>query len=287
MFSTKIPSKIFKKIVIRAVSVAVIFVSSVWAYSIYGDFVDNKQIEILTVVANQETKINKSSTTTVPILVYHQVGENSATSTSHYHRYVKKFTVPTDVFEAQIKFIQDQGYTPLTMEKLIKDQKNNTLPLKPIAITFDDGWRTQYENALPILNKYHTVGTFYIYTGVIGSPAYMTWEDLHALVNSGMEIGDHTKNHPRLTKINPSKWDEEIIGSKKTLERNLHVQVNDFAFPYGNYNDKVVEFIKQAGYVSARTSDKGIYNDFKDLYRLKVIYAPSDLRTLEDVLNKY
>ena len=191
-----------------------------------------------------------------------------------------------DVFELQMKYILDQGYTPLTIQELTKDEQSSTLPRKPIAITFDDGWRSQYENGLPILTKYHIPSTFYIYTGVIGSPLYMTWDDLHALVDSGMEIGDHTKSHPRLTKVVSSRLDEELVQSKHVLERNLHITVSDFAYPYGNYNASIIEAVKNAGYVSARTSNKGLYNDFKDLYQLNVLYAPSDLQTLKDILSK-
>jgi peptidoglycan/xylan/chitin deacetylase (PgdA/CDA1 family) len=184
-----------------------------------------------------------------------------------------------------MQFIEKEGYTPLTIQELITDEETGILPEKPIAITFDDGWRDQYNNALPILIKYKIPATFYIYTGVIGSPAYMTWDDLQALVNLDMEIGGHTKSHPRLTKINPDKLDEEIVQSKHVLEKNLHVQVSNFAYPYGVYNDAIIKVVKGAGYISARTSNHSIYNDFKDLYQLNVLYAPRDLKTLEAMLH--
>ena len=101
-----------------------------------------------------------------------------------------------------------------------------------------------------------------------------------------MEIGDHTKNHPHLTKLDQSKLNEELIQSKNTLERNLSVVVSDFAYPYGNYNSKIIEAVKNSGYISARTSNKGIYNDFKDLYQLNVLYVPDSLQVLKEMLNK-
>ncbi len=255
-------------------------------YASHEDFVDNKKLKLETIVSNKITPIAKSATTTIPILLYHKIGNPDLLPIANRHKPTKKFTVREDTFETQIKFIVDQGYTPITVEELIKEREANTLPPKPIVITFDDGWRSQYENALPVLIKYHIPATFYIYTGVIGSPLYMTWEDLHVLVASGMEIGDHTKSHPRLTKIDPSNLDEELVQSKKILERNLHVSVTDFAYPYGDYNSKISEAVKNAGYLSARTSKKGIYNDFKDLYQLNTIYVPNDLQTLKDLLQK-
>lgn len=282
-----IHSKFFTKTKIEfLVAFVVVSLIAVHGYASHENLIDNEKLEVETSVSNQVTSITKSSTTTIPILVYHKIGKPDLLSLSKNHKPVRKFNVQADVFELQMKYILDQGYTPLTIEELIKDEQSRTFPLKPIAITFDDGWRSQSENALPILTKYHIPATFYIYTGVIGSPLYMTWDDLHALVDNGMEIGDHTKSHPRLTKINPSRLDEELVQSKHVLERNLHIPVSDFAYPYGNYNDSIIEAVKSAGYVSARTSNKGIYNDFKDLYQLNVLYAPSDVQTLKDMLGK-
>ena len=267
------------------VSFIVVSLIASHGYTKYEDFIDNEKLEIETSISNKVAPISKSSTTTIPILVYHKIGQPLSLQITNNHK-SGKFNIQVGVFDSQMQFIQNQKYTPLTIQELVKAEQNNTLPLKPIVITFDDGWRSQYENALPILIKYKIPATFYIYTGVIGSSAYMTWDDLHALVNSNMEIGGHTKSHQRLTKIDPSRLEDEILGSKQVLERNLHIPVLDFAYPYGNYNESVIVAVKGAGYISARTSNKGIYNDFKDLYKLNVLYAPSDLQTLKDMLAK-
>lgn len=255
-------------------------------YASHEDFIDNEKLEVEMSMSNKITPIVKSATTTIPILLYHKIGKSDLLPTTNGHKPIIKFSVQADMFETQMKYILDQGYTPLTIEELIREEKANTLPIKPIIVTFDDGWRSQYENAIPILTKYHIPATFYIYTGVIGSPLYMTWDNLQELVNSGMEIGDHTKSHTRLTKIDPSRLDEELVQSKHILERNLHIPVTDFAYPYGDYDSKIIEAVRRAGYISARTSNKGIYNDFKDLYQLNTIYVPNDLQTLKDLLKK-
>lgn len=254
---------------------------SAHGYLRYEDSIDT---ELETEQTRSDVRVIKSSTTTIPILVYHKISDNFL-PLPEGRQPLRRFSVEKDVFEAQMQYIKKEGYTPLTVRDLIKDEQRGILPNKPIAITFDDGWRSQYKNALPILTQEKIPGTFYIYTGVIGSPAYMTWEDLHYLISLNMEIGDHTRSHPRLTKIAPSKLDEELLQSKAVLERNLHVPVTDFAYPYGAYNDSIIEALKKDGYSSGRTSNKSIYNDFKDPYRLNVLYAPSDLKTLENLLN--
>lgn len=254
-------------------------------YTSYGSFMDNTQLELEASLKHKDVVVVKSATTTIPILLYHKIG-NSKVIPTRENKLSLKYSVDADTFDAQMKFLKDEGYTTLTTKELIEDEQSHNLPVKPIVITFDDGWKNQYENALPVLLKYNMHATFYIYTGVIGSSLYMSWDDLHNLVNLNMEIGDHTKSHVRLTKINPNNLDEEIVKSKSILEKNLHVTVSDFAFPYGDYNKKIIEVVKNAGYISARTSNQSIYNDFHDLYQLNSLYAPNNLATLEKKLKK-
>lgn len=255
------------------------------SYASYQSFAINKEAEFEASLNHHDIVVVKSATTTIPILLYHKIGQAKAPSI-HGNKVTPKYSVDTDVFDAQMKFIKDSGYTTLTTQELINDEQNHNLPAKPLVITFDDGWKSQYENALPILNKYNMHATFYIYTGVIGSPLYMSWDDLHSLLNQNMEIGDHTKTHSRLSKINADRLDEEISKSKNVLENNLHVTISDFAFPYGDYNKSVLDVVKKSGYVSARTSNQSIYNDFHDLYQLNSLYAPNSLKRLEEKLGK-
>lgn len=258
-----------------------------YGYTHHEDFVDNEklELEIPATTTIQVTPVVQSGTTTIPILVYHKISTPSLLPQSKKNKARDRFSVQSVVFESQMQLIENEGYTPLTIQELINAKMSGTLPPKPIAVTFDDGWRSQYNNALPVLTKYKIPATFYIYTGVIGSPAYMTWDNLHTLVNLKMEIAGHTKSHPHLTKTNPSKLDEELVQSKQVLEKNLRVHVSDFAYPYGNYNDAIIKAVMEAGYTSGRTSNKGIRNDFKDLYQLNVLYAPNDLKTLQDILH--
>lgn len=283
----KLNKKIFTRTKIQfLITFVIMSVVISHGYAIDEDYIDNKKIEIGTYAHNQSTGIAKSSTTTIPILLYHKVSNKDAVSLAGKRSYRRLYSVQTDVFEAQMKYVVDEGYTPLTVKALIKAEMSGTLPEKPIAVTFDDGWKSQYENALPVLQKYNIPATFYIISRDVGIPLYMTWDDLHTLVNLHMEIGDHTMNHPHLTKINPKKLNEELVQSRDELENTLHLTVSDFAYPYGDYNAVVTNAVKEAGYTSGRTSNYGIYNDFKDIYHLNVIAAPTDLQTLQNLLRR-
>lgn len=240
-----------------------------------------------TVVLAVSTYVTATSTehvVDIPVLVYHKISKPDLLFIKNKRSNSKKYSVQSDIFEAQMKYLEEEGYTPLTMKEAIQDKQQHTLPRNPVVVTFDDGWRSQYENAIPVLVKFHIPATFYIYTGVIGARAFMTWENLHDLVRINMEIGDHTKSHPALTKINISKLNEELLQSKVVLERNLHVTVSDLAYPYGDYNDLIINEVKKYGYISARSSHHALTDDFSDLYQIKVIYAPSDLKTFKELL---
>jgi peptidoglycan/xylan/chitin deacetylase (PgdA/CDA1 family) len=249
-------------------------------------FAQDTYFEQQIVKAKVSQQAYQYSTSTIPVLVYHIVrSKNPSATGASKHKLSDKFSVDEDVFDAQMNLLKEEGYVPLTIRDALRRKASSTLPLQPVVITFDDGWRSQYDIALPILKRYNFPATFYIYTGVIGSPLFMTWQDLEDLLNQHMEIGGHTKHHPRLTKINPRRYKEELLESKQTLEKRLHISVTDFAYPYGEYNDQVIKELKTYGYTSGRTSKKGITGSFDDPYQIEVLYVPNSLIGLERMLH--
>ena len=216
----------------------------------------------------------------IPILVYHKINKESVLDSFR----TREFTVPKEVFEEQMKYILDAGYTPVTMHNLIVSEKNDTLPPKPIVVTFDDGWIGQYTDALPILLKYNIPATFYVYNHVFGKKEFMTLDNVRELQKDGMEIGGHTVHHPHLTLLPGELVYSEIYGNKVFLETELGISLYSFAYPYGDFDLSVEKYVKDSGYESARTSIKTIYNDFGNLYELKSIYAVPTLEGLKEVL---
>jgi peptidoglycan/xylan/chitin deacetylase (PgdA/CDA1 family) len=170
-----------------------------------------------------------------------------------------------------MKYLRDNNYNVITFKDLLEGFSGVTLPKKPVILTFDDGYTGQYVNALPILEKYHFTGTFFIYTNAINSyPDYMTWDQVQDLHNRGMIIGGHTKSHPKLTKIKTRKeLEDEIVGGKQILEKKLGIPVEYFAHPYGLSNDTVLEVVKNAGFLLAVGTTRGDDQELHDMYRLE------------------
>ncbi len=110
-----------------------------------------------------------------------------------------------------------------------------TLPERPIALTFDDGWREQYEVAFPLLQKYGFRATFFVVTAHVGYPRFMSWEELAEVRDAGMEIASHGRKHVSLVDADDKEAWREIALSKEKLEEELGVPVVSFSYPFGGY----------------------------------------------------
>ncbi|PYL68540.1 MAG: hypothetical protein DMF20_00465 [Verrucomicrobia bacterium] len=196
-----------------------------------------------------------------------------------YHRLVDKIRYPgTEItpaaFEAQMKELKDRGITVISMQDLLawkRGEKN--IPPRSAVVTFDDGWKSQYEVAWPIMKKYGYPFTMFIYTegvrgGSLGGGEAITWEQLADMRDNGVDIEGHSATHQDLreghtitliaggkrsrTKVTGPQYEQwmqnEVVGSKQLLEQRLGIKVNCFAVPFGNYNEHVKEIARNSGY---------------------------------------
>ncbi|MGO9138304.1 MAG: polysaccharide deacetylase family protein [Syntrophales bacterium] len=131
-----------------------------------------------------------------------------------------------------------------------------------IAVTFDDGFRSVLDNALPVLIARAIPATMFIPTGYIGKKpgwiqnpqheyadeAVLTEEQIRRLPNDLISIGSHSVNHPHLAKIGKDRAIKELIDSKKKLEEILKKEVSMLSLPYGSFSEEVASMSKEAGY---------------------------------------
>jgi peptidoglycan/xylan/chitin deacetylase (PgdA/CDA1 family) len=216
---------------------------------------------------------DKLSTVEVPILVYHHIREAVPVGS----RAERRLTVTVETFDRQMKYLQENGYNVITFVTLV-DHLNGAgeLPAKPVIISFDDGWKDQLVYALPWLKKYHYSATFFVVTNLVGSTGFLSWSQLRRILVEGMEIGSHSRSHPRLDEINDPAilWDQ-IYTSKQILERQLGAVVDEFAYPYGSYNATTASTVRLAGYKTARACCIGRVQS--DAYALRAVMVPNDL----------
>ena len=224
---------------------------------------------------SRQPALPEKRTAKVPILVYHHVSQSDPGGSSA----LRRLTVTADVFAQQMQYLQDNGYHVITFADLADYfEYGKELPTLPVIISFDDGWETQFEYALPSLEKYHYTATFFVVTNYIGRPGFISWPQLQTLLTDGMRIGSHTRSHPRLTKIkDPEKLWDQIYSSKTILESQLEASVEEFAYPYGSYNAKAAAAVKEAGYRAGRGCCSGIAHTSSDVFTLKAVMVPNDM----------
>ncbi len=139
-----------------------------------------------------------------------------------------------------------------------------------ITLSFDDGWRSQYAAAAPILEKYNMRGTFYVTTVYLTGnySGFMRSNEVLDLQSRGHEIGSHTVNHKNLTQITRQEVQTELRESKRALESLLGKEVPSFAYTYGAYNADTIALVKEAGYKNARNTFQGYITRNTDRYQL-------------------
>ncbi|MFO3797332.1 MAG: polysaccharide deacetylase family protein, partial [Anaerolineales bacterium] len=180
---------------------------------------------------------------TVPILLYHHVADSPISN---------RYVISPQKFETQMKILHDWGYTSITTTMLIQAiTEGAALPPRPFLLTLDDGNLDNYTNAFPIAEKYGFHGVLYLVVNYIGSENYMNVEQILEMYHAGWEIGSHSLNHFDLAKVDAATARNEIIGSRAALEDMLGVPILTFAYPFGEYNDTALEYVKAAGYQGA------------------------------------
>ena len=163
------------------------------------------------------------------------------------------------------------------MEEAVQGNQAST---PGFVITFDDGYECVLKNAAESLREHRVNAIQYLVANRIGhknewdlgldpaSEQLMDLTQIREWLSLGHEIGAHTLTHPRLSQIPLSLAREEILSSKKRLEDLFGVPVKHFAYPYGDYDDKIVGLVQEAGFSTACTTNPGCVRAGDDAFRL-------------------
>lgn len=194
----------------------------------------------------------------LPILAYHKVD---------LRRELGITTLSPRKFERQIRLLKHEGYSIISPQSLISrtfdtDSVGRFSLIKPVLLTFDDGYEGLYHYAYPILNKYASTAIIFVTTGYIGkynrwdsSPGprfrHLDWAHIREMADNGIWFGSHGVNHTFLTRQGDSAARYELEASKKSLEDGLSRPVLFFSYPYGDYDDRIMNLAQNAGYKAA------------------------------------
>jgi len=224
----------------------------------------------------------------VPILMYHKVGERPSGSK------LKKLWVTPPMFRRQMGYLSHHGYHPVTFTDLYNHWDGLTpLPTNPVLITFDDGYQNNYTDAFPILKDFGFRATLFVVVETVGLEnkwhdpksetriPMITWAQIKELQKAGWEIGSHTMNHFRLTKIENTEVAAEMEKSRKTIAEFLDQAPPTLAYPYGDGEDDetIRRFAKESGYRVAVGVHSGKWTPEKmkaSAYNLPRIFVRGD-----------
>lgn len=232
----------------------------------------------------------------IPVLMYHQFTESKPPGIT---------VITPKRFDEHMKYLADNGYTTLSTSEVVSIMEGTMqMPPKPVAITIDDGWRSQLQG-IKVLDKYKFKASFWIISDMAGGDyQYLGWHELKQIAaNPRYEIQSHTKSHPYLDNNNLITWMDgrpegkgpedvrvEIIESKRALEQELGRPINFLAWPLGLYNETMVQWAKDAGYTALVTTEDGPANVVHgDVFRIKRIevHGGCDLGTFITALSDF
>jgi peptidoglycan/xylan/chitin deacetylase (PgdA/CDA1 family) len=183
----------------------------------------------------------------LPILMYHSISLEGPEATARYR-------VGPDAFEAQLRYLRDAGFTSMSLGNWLSAVRfRHSLPARPIAITFDDGYRDFEANAWPLLQRYGFSPLVFLVADLIGDAArwdadfgeplpLMGWEQIRRLASQGVEFGAHSASHRPMTGLTPTEIAKEAMRSRVVIERGLGRGIDAFAYPHGD-TDPVVEHL--------------------------------------------
>ena len=210
----------------------------------------------------------------MPVLTFHSIDDS---------RSVISFS--PELFRRSMEKLRRNGYRALRLTdaaELIRQHK--PFPDKSFVVTFDDGYRSVYDEAFPVLNKYSMTATVFLTVGdphksgpddrlaPLGGREMLGWGEIKVMRDAGIDFGAHTLTHPDLTALGTAEIEREVCGSKEVIEGILGSRVSSFAYPYGKYDGRSLE-IAGHNFACACSDELGLLTKESRLYALERVDA--------------
>lgn len=208
-----------------------------------------------------------------------------------YHTVNKNGKITPEIFEENLKSLEKKKYSPAALDDVydyIIGKKQ--LPPKTVHLTFDDGHRDNYFEAMPVLKKYNFKATVFLITSRAGELGYLNWQQIKEMEASKIfSFESHSHAHPRYSTAAPTK--DELVGdlliSRKIIKENLKKEPKHFCYPYGEYDDLYISALKETGFLTGLTLNIGLNTVGQNPYLLKRVEVRKPKNWLESRLRIY
>lgn len=209
-----------------------------------------------------------------PVLTFHAVDDRSSI-----------ISFPPALFERGMARLKKSGYRTLSFLQVVDHvRRGHVFPKRALALTFDDGYQSVYDEAFPILQRHGFSATVFLTVGKNGSRGdgerlpsmcdrtMLSWREIREMQRCGIEFGAHTLTHPDLTRLSSKLAESEIRDSKAVIEDALSIPVTSFAYPYGRYDHRSREIVSHHFFCAC--SDRlGLLRSSSDLYAMERVDA--------------
>jgi len=194
----------------------------------------------------------------IPILMYHEVVDAEAVD-DLARKIQRSYLLTRDDFGQQLRMLAAAGYSTVSLDALAKPQKAPpAVGLRPIVITFDDGFAGNYRYAFPMLQQYGFTATFFVVSNKIADSNMLQWSELDEMARHGMTIGSHTANHCLLSTLDETRTRFELRESKHRIEQQLGRSVHYLSLPSGDSNRWYPQVAEECGYWGGCSSRLGL-----------------------------
>ena len=199
----------------------------------------------------------------IPVLMYHMIGDvkdnDAVLSEAH--------------FREQMKFLKDNDFHPITLQQLYDYMVNHKpVPVRPVVLTFDDGYKDTYTIVMPVMKEYGFKCTVFVPTYDADQGVRLNWNEIKEMQASGMDIASHGYHHNRLNEMNGNTLSDEISKSQQELQQQLGIKNEFFCYPYGGDNPAAEAALKKAGIKLAFTMNSGWANYGENPYAVERIW---------------
>jgi peptidoglycan/xylan/chitin deacetylase (PgdA/CDA1 family) len=215
--------------------------------------------------ASARTSSGRPGREPVPILMYHVIAAPPAGAP-----FPGLYVAPSE-FAAQMQALSRAGWHAVTLDQ-VEAYWRRGVPLgagKPIVLSFDNGYQSQYTQALPVLRRLGWVGDENVQlTGLPPSQGGLAREQIRGLISAGWELDTQGISHADLITLDSQELRYQVATARTILQQRYHVPVNWFCYPSGHYDDAVIAAVKAAGYAGSTTVVPGWAHPGDDPYRL-------------------
>jgi len=223
----------------------------------------------LPIDAAQQSFAENQHTQGVTVLIYHRFGEDKYPSTN----------VSVERFQEQMVYLKENNYQVIPLSALVESlQSSNPLPDKTVVITIDDGYRSVYEHAWPILQKFAFPFTVFLYVKATENNHwnYITWDQAREMKAAGVDFQNHSFAHHRLANRPTAMNDEDYFSwiradlavSTRIMSEELKERPRYYAVPYGEYNQAVIDITRSFGYEAILMQDPGSVSKDSDIFSI-------------------